>query len=88
MLLVLVEPPYGPASSLVITLYRRSVKLFQVHLTGTFTVSREAGKLILAHGGGAIVNIASVSGQRGNIGRSAYGASKGGVITLTKVMAS
>jgi NAD(P)-dependent dehydrogenase (short-subunit alcohol dehydrogenase family) len=35
-------------------------------------------------GGGAIVNIASVSGQRG---RSAYGASKGGVITLTQVMA-
>lgn len=43
---------------------------------------------MLALGGGAIVNIASVSGQRGNIGRSAYGASKGGVITLTKVMAS
>jgi NAD(P)-dependent dehydrogenase (short-subunit alcohol dehydrogenase family) len=42
---------------------------------------------MLAHGGGAIVNIASVSGQRGNIGRSAYGASKGGVITLTQVMA-
>jgi NAD(P)-dependent dehydrogenase (short-subunit alcohol dehydrogenase family) len=32
--------------------------------------------------------MASVSGQRGNIGRSAYGASKGGVITLTKVMAA
>jgi NAD(P)-dependent dehydrogenase (short-subunit alcohol dehydrogenase family) len=40
-----------------------------------------------AHGGGAIVNVASVSGIRGNIERSAYGASKGGVITLTQVMA-
>lgn len=25
-----------------------------------------------AHGGGAIVNIAPISGQRGNLGRSAY----------------
>jgi len=50
-------------------------------------VAREADKLMRAHGGGAIVNIASISGQRGNLGRSAYGASKGGVITLTQVMA-
>ena len=38
-------------------------------------------------GQGAIVNIASVSGLFGNAGRVAYGASKGGLITLTKVMA-
>jgi NAD(P)-dependent dehydrogenase (short-subunit alcohol dehydrogenase family) len=37
--------------------------------------------------GGAIVNIASVSGLRGSVGRAAYGASKGGVITLSQVMA-
>ena len=39
-------------------------------------------------GGGSIVNIASVSGIRGSKGRSAYGASKGAVINLTKVMAT
>jgi NAD(P)-dependent dehydrogenase (short-subunit alcohol dehydrogenase family) len=38
-------------------------------------------------GKGSIVNIASVSGIRGNTGRVAYGASKGGVITMTQVMA-
>ena len=38
-------------------------------------------------GAGSIVNIASVSGVMGNEGRVAYGASKGGVITITKVMA-
>lgn len=37
--------------------------------------------------GGAIVDLAFVSGMRGNLGRSAYGASKGSVITLTQVMA-
>jgi NAD(P)-dependent dehydrogenase (short-subunit alcohol dehydrogenase family) len=40
-----------------------------------------------ARGSGSIVNIASVSGVMGNKGRVAYGASKGGVITMTKVMA-
>jgi 3-oxoacyl-[acyl-carrier protein] reductase len=38
-------------------------------------------------GSGRIINIASISGQRGAQGRSAYGASKAGVILLTKVMA-
>ena len=38
-------------------------------------------------GRGSIVNITSVSGIRGNVGRVAYGASKGGVVTMTKVMA-
>lgn len=61
--------------------------LYEVNVVGTFTVSREAAKLMRRHGGGAIVNIASVSGLRGNIGRSAYGASKGAVVTLSQVMA-
>jgi NAD(P)-dependent dehydrogenase (short-subunit alcohol dehydrogenase family) len=38
-------------------------------------------------GAGSIVNIASVSGIRGNSGRVAYGSSKGALITMTKVMA-
>jgi NAD(P)-dependent dehydrogenase (short-subunit alcohol dehydrogenase family) len=52
-------------------------KVLDINLTGTFTVAREAGKLMRAHGGGGIVNIASISGQRGNLGRSAYGAVQG-----------
>jgi NAD(P)-dependent dehydrogenase (short-subunit alcohol dehydrogenase family) len=50
-------------------------------------VSREIAKRMSARRSGAIVNIASVSGIRGNIGRVAYGASKSGVITMTQVMA-
>jgi NAD(P)-dependent dehydrogenase (short-subunit alcohol dehydrogenase family) len=38
-------------------------------------------------GGGRIINITSVSGRRGNVGRAAYGASKAGVVNLTQVMA-
>jgi len=44
--------------------------------------------LIETSGGGAIVNIASVSGIRGEVFQSAYAAAKGGVITLTKAVAA
>ena len=36
---------------------------------------------------GSIVNVSSVSGMRGNLGRAAYGASKAGVTVLSQVMA-
>jgi NAD(P)-dependent dehydrogenase (short-subunit alcohol dehydrogenase family) len=62
-------------------------KMLEVNLIGSFVVSREAAKHMRARGPGSIVNIASVSGIKGNKGRVAYGASKGGVLTMTKVMA-
>jgi NAD(P)-dependent dehydrogenase (short-subunit alcohol dehydrogenase family) len=62
-------------------------KILDVNLVGTFLVAREAAKAMRQRGAGAIVNLASVSGITGNLGRTAYGASKGGVVILTKVMA-
>ncbi len=61
--------------------------MLEVNLIGTFVAGREAARRMAGGGGGSIVNIASVSGIRGNSGRAAYGATKGGVLTLTKVMA-
>jgi NAD(P)-dependent dehydrogenase (short-subunit alcohol dehydrogenase family) len=93
------EQGFGPVRGLVnsagigrqVPFFETSVKLFReildINLVGTFAVAKEAARMMQAHGGGAIVNVASVSGLRGNIGRSAYGASKGGVVTLTQVMA-
>jgi NAD(P)-dependent dehydrogenase (short-subunit alcohol dehydrogenase family) len=63
-------------------------RVLAVNLRGTFLLSQAAARAMAAAGRGAIVTIASVSGQRGNAGRAAYGASKGGVITLTQVMAT
>lgn len=57
------------------------------NLTSTFLCSQTAASFMAGHGGGSIVNIASISGERGAQNRSAYGASKAGVIQLTKVMA-
>jgi 3-oxoacyl-[acyl-carrier protein] reductase len=64
--------------------FERTVR---VNLTGTFLCSQAAALAMCSRGGGRIVNIASISGQRGAQNRSAYGASKAGVIQLTKVMA-
>ncbi len=61
-------------------------RIMAVNLRGTFLIGQACARAIGK--GGAIVNIASVSGMRGNPGRAAYGASKGGVITLSQVMAT
>jgi len=61
-------------------------QVIAVNLRGTFLIGQAAARVMAA--GGAIVNIASVSGMRGNVGRAAYGASKGGVVTLSQVMAA
>lgn len=62
-------------------------KILDVNLVGLFVAAREAAKCMRTHGGGAIVSVGSVSGLRGNLGRVAYGASKGAIVTLTQVMA-
>jgi NAD(P)-dependent dehydrogenase (short-subunit alcohol dehydrogenase family) len=62
-------------------------RIIAVNLRGTFLVGQACARIMRGHGGGAIVNLASVSGLRGNVGRAAYGASKGGVVILSQVMA-
>lgn len=74
-----------PALDTKVDLFRR---ILDVNVTGTFIVSQAAARFMQHHGGGAIVNLASVSGLRGSKGRSAYGASKGAVVTLTQVLAN
>lgn len=62
-------------------------RILKVNLTGTMLCGQAAARVMAAAGGGSIINIASISGQRGGSGRAAYGASKAGVINLTAVMA-
>lgn len=62
-------------------------RIVAVNLRGTFLVGQAAARHMAAGGGGAIVNISSIAGLRGSIGRAAYGASKGGVVILSQVMA-
>src|SRR4051812_47308180 len=61
--------------------------VLRTNLTGTFLCAQAAARVMVKQGGGRIVNVASISGQRGGQGRAAYGSAKAGVILLTKVMA-
>lgn len=61
-------------------------QVIAVNLRGTFLIGQAAARAMQP--GACIVNIASVSGMRGNVGRTAYGASKGGVVTMSQVMAA
>ncbi|WP_031470336.1 SDR family NAD(P)-dependent oxidoreductase [Sciscionella sediminilitoris] len=62
--------------------------VLRTNLYGTFLVGRACARVMASNGGGVIVNIGSVSGLRGNAGRAAYGAAKGGIVTMSQVMAT
>jgi NAD(P)-dependent dehydrogenase (short-subunit alcohol dehydrogenase family) len=59
-----------------------------VTLTGVWLCMKHEIPAMLASGGGAIVNVASVSGLRGEATQAAYSAAKGGVLALTKTAAA
>ena len=61
--------------------------VIDTNLSGTFTVSREAGVHMREHGGGAIVNVASDLAHVGAGRLTAYCASKAGVVGLTRGLA-
>jgi 3-oxoacyl-[acyl-carrier protein] reductase len=63
-------------------------QVIDVHLQGSWLGTRAA----LTHmrsreGGGAIVNLSSISGKVGNLGQTNYSAAKAGVVGLTKAAA-
>jgi NAD(P)-dependent dehydrogenase (short-subunit alcohol dehydrogenase family) len=58
-----------------------------VNLIGPFLCSKAAVSLLREHGGGAVVNITSISAVRASTLRSAYGTSKAGLAHLTKQLA-
>ena len=60
--------------------------VMDVHLNGTYNVTRAAVEALAASGGGAIVNTTSYSGLIGNFGQSNYGAAKGGIYAFTRVL--
>lgn len=63
-------------------------EMIGINLTGTFHMIRAAVPHMKRAGGGRIINISSTAGQRGESQHSHYAASKGGVIALTKSLAS
>ena len=62
-------------------------KVIDANLTSTFVGCREALKVMSKKRFGAVVNVASVVAEAGNLGQANYVASKGGVIAMTKTFA-
>ena len=63
-------------------------RVLDVNLTGPFLLSRELGRMMLGAGAGSIINVASIAGLRGVADRSAYNASKHGLVGLTRTLAA
>ena len=62
-------------------------RVMDVNLTGPFLTGQAAAPMMAENGGGAIVNITSISGLRASTLRVAYGTSKAGLAHLTKQQA-
>ena len=58
----------------------------QINLVGAFLCGQAAAREMMKRRSGRIINITSLSGQRGGVARGAYGSSKAGLELLTKVM--
>lgn len=71
---------FGPIAE---TTFDRWRTIMATNLDGVFLTSQAAIPLMKTTGGGAIVNIASISGLRASTLRVAYGTSKAAVIQLT-----
>ena len=70
------------------TSYEEWSRVLDVNLSGPFICTQACAPVMLNNGGGAVVNIASISGLRASMLRVAYGTSKAAVVHLTKQQAA
>jgi meso-butanediol dehydrogenase / (S,S)-butanediol dehydrogenase / diacetyl reductase len=63
-------------------------RVLGVNLTGTWLVSKHVVRRMVTQRSGSIVNLASIEGLIGFSGQTAYNVSKGGVVLLTRNMAT
>ena len=75
----------APAETVSAQDYRR---VLEVNLVAPFLLSQTFGRRMLAARKGSIINVASVAGLVGIADRSAYNASKHGLIGLTRTLAA
>ena len=62
-------------------------KTVDVNIRGYFFMSVEADKLMRDHGGGSIINVASINGVSPGVFQGVYSMTKAAVINMTKVFA-
>lgn len=74
-----------PVSEVSLAEWRR---VLDVHLTGTYLACRAASGPMLAQGKGRIINVVSLLSERGMTNGSAYCAAQGGMLNLTRALAT
>jgi NAD(P)-dependent dehydrogenase (short-subunit alcohol dehydrogenase family) len=74
-------------SPLVQTTLEEWRNVLAVDLDGVFLCTKHAGLAMAGNGGGSIINVASIKAFGGSPGTGSYGASKAGVVSLTKTAA-
>ncbi len=78
------NPYFGPAVEIDQGAYD---KTFDVNVKGYFLMCQEAGKMMVAQGGGSIINVASIAGLSPGPMQGVYSMTKAAVISMTKVFA-
>ena len=61
--------------------------VLDTNVTGVFNMTRAVAPYMISQRGGKIVNISSVSGEKGGRGQTNYAASKGAINALTRALA-
>jgi NAD(P)-dependent dehydrogenase (short-subunit alcohol dehydrogenase family) len=75
----------APAESIDAKTFRR---MLEVNLVAPFLLAKAFGAMMLERRSGSIVNVASIAGLVGVADRSAYNASKHGLVGLTRTLAA
>ncbi|MFK7607316.1 MULTISPECIES: SDR family oxidoreductase [unclassified Pseudomonas] len=78
------NPQFGHVLDTDLSAFQKTV---DVNIRGYFFMSVEAGKLMRTHGGGSIINVASINGVSPGEYQGVYSMTKAAVINMTKVFA-
>ena len=62
-------------------------EVMETNLEGAFSMTKAILPMMMRQHGGAIVNVASLSGLHGVVGQTNYSAAKGGLIAMTRSLA-
>jgi NAD(P)-dependent dehydrogenase (short-subunit alcohol dehydrogenase family) len=78
------NPYFGPITETDPAIFQKTV---DVNIRGYFYMSSHAAKLMAKHGGGSIINVASVNGVVPGFQQGIYSITKAAVISMTKAFA-
>lgn len=78
------NPHFGPVWETDVGAFQKTV---DVNIRGYYFMSSKAVKLMISHGGGNIVNVASVNGVTPGLMQGIYSITKAAIISMTKAFA-